>query len=256
MVGYRPRVAQNATKPRMGPTDKQTIKSKNSRSPHSARTIKFSTGVTSQASGSAMFEQGNTKIICSVYGPKAIRRNIEISEDGVVQCHVKLAPFSMYKLNSSNSNYQNEDFRIKSENSLSSRLLRAIQGSIITDQFPKSVLEIHALVLSDDGGVHAGLVSCATMALANSGVALYDLVPCCSVGLGADGLVFDAHCTATLDLALMPASDSVTDMNVNGVMTFDTTGEAVSLCFAGCMLIYKQMQAHLVAEAKLQLTNK
>ena len=48
----------------------------------------------SQSSGSAYVEQGSTKVIVGVHGPREIPRRSDFSMKGVLACHVQLAPFS------------------------------------------------------------------------------------------------------------------------------------------------------------------
>ena len=52
-------------------------------------------GVIGQASGSAYVEQGNTKVICGVYGPREIPRRSDFSmKSGILACKLEQAPFS------------------------------------------------------------------------------------------------------------------------------------------------------------------
>jgi len=46
------------------------------------------TGVASQAKGSAYIEQGNTKIVCGVYGPREIPKRSDFSMSGILFCHL------------------------------------------------------------------------------------------------------------------------------------------------------------------------
>lgn len=46
----------------------------------------------------------------------------------------------------------------------------------------KSVVDVHVMVLQADGGELAVATICASMALADAGIELYDLVTACSVG--------------------------------------------------------------------------
>jgi len=46
----------------------------------------------------------------------------------------------------------------------------------------KSVVGVHVMVLQADGGELAVATTCASMALADAGIELYDLVAACSVG--------------------------------------------------------------------------
>ena len=55
------------------------------------------TGVVSQAKGSAYIEQGNTKVICAVYGPREVQKKSDFSLNGQLFCEFKYAPFSCTK---------------------------------------------------------------------------------------------------------------------------------------------------------------
>jgi hypothetical protein len=52
------------------------------------------TGVISQASGSAYAEFRNTKVMVGVYGPRQSERKVGFSEQGRINCDVKLATFA------------------------------------------------------------------------------------------------------------------------------------------------------------------
>lgn len=54
----------------------------------------FRTGVISQASGSAYAEFRNTKVMVGVYGPRQSERKAAFSEQGRINCDVKLATFA------------------------------------------------------------------------------------------------------------------------------------------------------------------
>ena len=78
---------------------KENSKSKrqDGRSKDDHRPIFLRTGVISQARGSAYVEQGNTKVMCGVYGPREIPRRSDFSMKGVLSCRYvfKFLQFSM-----------------------------------------------------------------------------------------------------------------------------------------------------------------
>ena len=59
----------------------------------------------------------------------------------------------------------------------------ALSASVQLHLLPKSTIAVHALVLQDDGGALPAAVTCASLALADSGILLYDLVAACTVAL-------------------------------------------------------------------------
>lgn len=65
------------------------------RRPDELRPAYMKTGLNAQALGSAYVEFQQTKVICSVFGPRSdTRRSAEYSESGQLFCDVKFAPFA------------------------------------------------------------------------------------------------------------------------------------------------------------------
>jgi exosome complex component MTR3 len=56
----------------------------------------------------------------------------------------------------------------------------ALEVSVNLDKFPKSVIDVYALVLEDDGSALAAAIICGSLALADAGVELYDIVSACA----------------------------------------------------------------------------
>uniref|UniRef100_A0A1I7XSD5 RNase_PH domain-containing protein n=1 Tax=Heterorhabditis bacteriophora TaxID=37862 RepID=A0A1I7XSD5_HETBA len=59
------------------------------RRPHQIRNINCRLGIYPQAEGSAYIEQGNTKVICAVYGPHEGKRSKQIEDRCVVNCQYR-----------------------------------------------------------------------------------------------------------------------------------------------------------------------
>ena len=60
-------------------------------------------------------------------------------------------------------------------------LSQSLEGSLHLRSFPKSLLDIYALVLQDDGGALGAACTGCSLALADAGIEMYDLVAACSV---------------------------------------------------------------------------
>ena len=71
----------------------------------------------------------------------------------------------------------------KQERELGAIMQQALEVAVRVELFPKSVVDVHALVIQDDGGALAAVLSAASLALADAGVEMFDLVAacCCSV---------------------------------------------------------------------------
>ena len=65
------------------------------RAPKDIRKLRASLGVLPAANGSAYIEQGNTKVLCSVYGPHEPRGQRDMVDKVIVNCHLSIAPFAL-----------------------------------------------------------------------------------------------------------------------------------------------------------------
>ena len=57
----------------------------------------LNTGIVSKAQGSAYIEQGQTKAICAVYGPREIPRKSDFTMKGILNCTIERTPFAGFK---------------------------------------------------------------------------------------------------------------------------------------------------------------
>nr|VZI00896.1 unnamed protein product [Spirometra erinaceieuropaei] len=168
----------------------------------------FCLGINPAADGSAYFEYGNVKILCSVCGPT------EMKQEGQLTTTFKFAPFA--------SSVRRESVRDSEEKRLSQLLLSALEPSIALHTFPRGKYQISVLVL-DDGGVpgcqassaclSAG-ITCASLALVHAGVQMYDMV----VALNSTSLDTDSSSNAaSFSIAVMPQLAQITMVNSTGL---------------------------------------
>jgi len=54
----------------------------------------------------------------------------------------------------------------------------ALSVAIRLEKYPKSSIDIFVIVLQDDGGAFAAAINCASLALADAGIEMFDLVSC------------------------------------------------------------------------------
>jgi ribonuclease PH len=60
-------------------------------------------------------------------------------------------------------------------------LHKALECAVALHTFPKTTVDVFALILQSGGGDLAVVISCASMALADAGIVMYDLVPAVSL---------------------------------------------------------------------------
>lgn len=187
------------------------------------------TGAVNSASGSAYAEFGNTKVIVSVFGPRESKKAMMYSDVGRLNCNVSYTSFATPIRGQGSDNKE-----------LSSMLHKALEGAIILDSFPKTTVDVFALVLESGGGDLPVVISCASLALADAGIMLYDLVTSASVSCLGKNLVIDpiieeeSYQDGGLMITCMTSRNEVTQLTVTGEWSTPKINEAMGLCLDAC----------------------
>lgn len=107
------------------------------------RAVRISVGQVAQAAGSATVEMGRAKLQCAVNGPRPDAQAEHFSESGRLLCHVKFAAFSGVS----------EDEVERHSRELELIIHPALEAAVQLNRFPKSVVEVHVLVLEREGDI-------------------------------------------------------------------------------------------------------
>ena len=262
------------------------------RSDKSLRRLLLSTSVLSKSDGSALLELGHTKVICSVYGPRSAASSslgggggLSFQSGGSINCEVRMAPsFGVRPQTAVAGAVASVDGRLGgrasrtstaatlNEVELSAALGDAIAPSIRLDLLPKCVIDIFVMVLQADGSVLPAAITAASLALADAGVELFDLVASCGlvVSVEEDGISGygggsknrgkrkpklladpteseELRSEGGVTIALMPNWREVTLWEQTGRLPASVSAEAIELCQDGCETMFKFMRECLVA---------
>ena len=205
----------------------------------------FRVGAVTRAMGSAYVEVEGVKAVCAVYGPTSDATS-SFSDKGRFSCSFQFAPFAKEARRTRDDEQE--------EKAISATLEEALSGSIQLDKFPKSTLYAWVTLLEAGPGFLGPTISCVSLALADAGVELYDLVAACTVGVSARGAVMGpsraeiaapGYCGSML-LASMPSLRQVTFVEQAGALDHKVVEELVSLGCEGCLRLRDLMRAALV----------
>ncbi|XP_021896203.1 exosome complex component RRP41-like [Carica papaya] len=208
---------------------------------HQCRPAFFRTGAANAASGSAYAEFGNTKVIVSVFGPRESKKAMMYSDTGRLNCNVSYTTFATPVRG------QGSDHKEFS----SSVLHKALHGAIILDSFPKTTVDVFALVLESGGGDLPVIISCASLALADAGIMMYDLVTAVSLTCIGKNLIIDpvleeeSHQDGSLMITCMPSRYEVTQLTITGEWSTPKINEGMQLCLDACGKLGEIMRACL-----------
>lgn len=211
-------------------------------------------GLVSQAKGSAYIEAGNTKLICSVYGPRETERKDELDmKAGRLVCAFRLAPFSCAKRCPWIQGSQEKDLTLSLQESL--------QPGVCLHKYPRSQIEVNVLVLENDGSALAHAITCASLALVDAGIEMYDLVLGCSLRQDGAAYLLDPTCSeengdestqnqGSLTVALLPTLNQISGLLSTGEMKEETVVGAVRACVEGCQRLYPAAQQCLLKSVR------
>ncbi len=202
------------------------------------RPMKLEVGILDNANGSAYIEQGKNKILAGVYGPKEVHpKHLARPDRAVLRCRYHMAPFSVQERKSPAPS--------RREVEISKVIKEALQPAIFVEYYPRTSIELFIEVLQADGGTRCASLTAASLALADAGIPMRDLVAACAAGKVDGHLVLDLNDVedkegeADLPLAWIPSLNAVTLLQMDGTVTLEEFEQLVNMAVEGCKQIYK-----------------
>jgi len=217
------------------------------RKPDELRPIKIEVGALSNADGSAYIEQGKNKILAAVYGPKEVHpKHMAMPDRMVLRCRYHMAPFSVQERKSPAPS--------RREIELSKVIRESVEPAIFMEYYPRTAIDVFVEVLQADGSTRCASITAASLALADAGIPMRDLVAACSAGKVDDTIVLDLMDTedkvgsADVPVAFMPNLGVITLLQMDGILTPEEFEKTVNLAIEGCRKIYALQKEALRAK--------
>jgi len=214
------------------------------------RPIKMEVGLLANADGSAYVEQGRNKVLVAVYGPReAHPKYVGLHDRAVIRCRYHMAPFSTEERKSPAPS--------RREVEISKVVREALEPAIFSEQYPRSMIDIFIEVLQSDGGSRCVSITAASLALADAGIPLRDLVAACAVGKIDGNLAVDLSDIedklgdADMPVAIIPALNRISLLQMDGLFTEEEFVKALDLARNACMKIY-EIQKQTLRQKYLQ----
>ena len=208
------------------------------------RPIKLEVGVLDKADGSAYIEHGRNKILAAVYGPReAHPKHIALADRAVIRCRYHMAPFSVDERKSPAPS--------RRELELSKVIREALEPAIMSEYFPRATIDIFIEVLQADAGTRCAGITAASLALADAGIPMRELVAACAAGKIEGKVVLDLSDIedkkgeADLPIALMPKTNAIGLIQMDGSLSEDEFNQALDLGTDACKKIYEMQREAL-----------
>jgi exosome complex component RRP41 len=220
------------------------------RKPDELRPVKLKVGILANADGSAYIEHGKNKILAGVFGPREMHpKHLQRADRMVLRCRYHMAPFSVPERKSPAPS--------RRENELSKVIRDALLPSLFAENYPRTGVDVYIEVLQADGGTRCASITAASLALADAGLPMRDLVVACAAGKVDNKIALDLMDTedkigaADVPVAYMPNLNAVTLLQMDGKLTPKEFGEAIKMAIEGCKKIYDIQKEALKTKYKI-----
>lgn len=208
------------------------------------RPIKMDVGVVKNADGSAYIEWGKNKIVAAVYGPKEVHPKHQVQPDrAVLRSRYHMAPFSVDE--------RKNPAPSRREIEISKVIREALEPAVLVEDYPRTAIEVWIEVLQSDGGSRVAGITASSLALADAGINMRDLVVGCSCGI-VDGQVVadlddteDKEGSGDMPVAIMPNHNLVTLLQVDGIYSKENFRKAFELAIEKGREVYAMQREAL-----------
>ncbi len=211
------------------------------------RPIKIEVGVLKNADGSAYIQFGKNKIMAAVYGPKEVHpKHSALPNRSVLRCRYHMSPFSTEE--------RKNPAPSRREIEISKVIREALEPALMLEDYPRTAIDVYVEVLQSDGGSRCAGISAASVALADAGINMRDLVAACAAGKVAGQVVLDVDDTedkegqADLPIAIMPNSNQVTLLQLDGQLNSEEFNKAFTWALEGCKKVYQLQRDALISK--------
>ena len=139
------------------------------------RPIHAKVGIIPNADGSAMFSFGKTVAIAAVYGPRLLHpQHMQDPQSAILRVNYDLLSFSVWDRKKPGPNRRGQEISKVSE--------WALTPALDLKEFPNTVVDVQIYILQSDASSRVAGINAASMALAQAGIPMKNLV--CSVSVG------------------------------------------------------------------------
>ncbi|MCL5122748.1 MAG: exosome complex exonuclease Rrp41 [Candidatus Marsarchaeota archaeon] len=209
------------------------------------RPLSIEAGILKNADGSAYLKWGNNRVLAAVYGPKeATPKHFADPAKAIVKCRYAMAPFSSL-----------EDHGRTGPNRRATEISKvakeAFENVILLNEYPGGEIDIFMEILQSDGGTRAAGITAASVALANAGIHMKDLIYAVSAGRIGDHIVLDVnmlednYSDADMPMAVAPRNNDILLLQMDGGLTKQQHKEAVDMVIRAGKKIQEEQRAAL-----------
>ncbi|NPA74980.1 MAG: exosome complex exonuclease Rrp41 [Euryarchaeota archaeon] len=208
------------------------------RLPNQLRPLRMEVGVVQRANGSAFVEWGGNKIIAAVYGPReAYPKHIQDPNRAVIRARYNMAAFSVDERKRPGPDRRSVE--------LSKVISEALTSVVFVERFPRTSIDVYIEVLQADAGTRVAGITAASLALADAGIPMRDIIVGCAAGK-VDGVVVldlnkeeDNYGEADVPMAILPRTGEIALLQMDGNMTYEELTNAMDMAIDAAKEIHE-----------------
>lgn len=217
------------------------------RKPDELRPLEAKAGVVPRADGSAYFRIGSTSAYAAVYGPRNLHpRFLQDPKKGVLRCEYNMMPFS-----GAGERVRPGQSRRAKEISMVTR--NALLPVVDLDEFPNAVVDVFINFTQTDAGSRCAGICAASIALADAGIPLKDLVTAVAVGKVEGMILVDPNYeeeamegeVADIPIAVIPTTGKISLLQMDGIVDKQDLFKAIELGLKASKQIYELQKSAL-----------
>ena len=208
------------------------------RLPNQLRPIKMEVGILKRADGSAFVEWGGNKIIAAVYGPhEAYPKHMQEADKAIVRARYSMAPFSVDERKRPGPDRRAIE--------LSKVISEALESVIFVEKYPRTSIDVYIEVLQADAGTRVAGITAASLALADAGIPMKDMIVGCAAGKVDNVVVLDLNKEednfgqADVPMAIMPRTKEIALLQMDGDMSYEELTTAMEMAMDAAKKIHE-----------------
>ena len=189
------------------------------------------------ADGSAYVEQGNTKVLVLVNGPKEASSRVRALHDrALITVEYSAVPFA-------GGQFKPQPRTDRAAQEMAAAIHHVFEPLVLTYLYPRTQIKVSIACLEADGGLRSAAINATTLALVDAGIALKDFVCASSAGSVHGALLLDPNAQETmagaeLCVGYLPSCEQISMLQLESRLSLTAVDEVIHFALAGCKQVH------------------
>jgi exosome complex component RRP41 len=209
------------------------------------REIKAEVDIIKNADGSAMFAFGDTIALAAVYGPRVLHpQHMQNPQKGILRCNYNMLSFSVSERIRPGLSRRGQE--------ISKVIEWAFSPVIDLEQFPNTVVDLYIEILQANASTRCAAINAASMALAQAGLPMKEMVSSISLGKINGEIVADltkdeedVENATDFPIAMTSRSKKISLMQLDGEVGKQDIKKAIELAKETLSKVYAEQEKAL-----------